>query len=52
MAALEGDTVNGSVLAGQVCGAINSVEDAASIVESIMNQAEHVLQQWAGGTNA
>lgn len=51
-AALEGDTVNGSVLAGQVCGAINAVEDAASIVENIMNHAEQIFQQWAGGANA
>lgn len=51
-AALYGDVTGGTVLAGQISGAINKVESAAGIVASIMNHAEQIFQKWQEENNA
>lgn len=51
LAALEGDTDQGTVLAGQVSGAINDIQSAADIVETMMAQAVKVLQNFREGGN-
>ncbi len=44
MAAVEGDVVRGSVMAGQVAGLIDDVVPCAVLVERIVAQAEEVLK--------
>lgn len=40
LAMVEGDTENGSIMAGQIAGAVKRVEPAASIIRDIMQSAE------------
>ena len=40
LAMVEGDTENGSIMAGQVAGAVQRIEPAAQIIQDIMQSAE------------
>ena len=40
LAMVEGDTVNGSLLAGQVAGTVKRIEPAAAIIQDVMESAE------------
>lgn len=51
-ASVNGDLDNGSILSGQICGLVNSIEPAARIVEDIMHQAALVGKQLTGGDEA
>ncbi|HCF71568.1 MAG TPA: enoyl-[acyl-carrier-protein] reductase FabK [Syntrophomonas sp.] len=48
-ASLQGDLDNGSILAGQICGLVHSIQPAAEIIEDIMKEAHLVGQRLAGG---
>lgn len=48
LAMVEGDIENGSVMAGQVAGAVRVIEPAAAIVRSVMEEAEKEWQKLAG----
>lgn len=43
-AVLEGDVVNGTVMAGQVAGLLNKVQSCEEIVQEVMNQANGLLK--------
>jgi len=43
LAMVEGDTQNGSVMSGQIAGAVQKIESAADIVEDVMRGAEREL---------
>lgn len=43
LAAINGDVAGGTVLAGQISGAVNQVEKAADIVINMMSHAEQIL---------
>ncbi|MGL4372651.1 MAG: enoyl-[acyl-carrier-protein] reductase FabK [Turicibacter sp.] len=43
-AVLEGDTQNGSVMAGQITGMLSKTESTQEIIEDIMNHATQVLE--------
>lgn len=45
LAAVEGDTEQGTVMAGQICGLVNSVVPAAQLIHDIMAQAEQAIQR-------
>lgn len=47
-AAIKGDIVEGTVLAGQACAAVNKVESAADIVNSMMREAAKVKERLGG----
>ncbi|NSW81983.1 MAG: enoyl-[acyl-carrier-protein] reductase FabK [Syntrophothermus sp.] len=47
-AALEGDTDNGTVLAGQIAGLVHKIQPAEEIVLEVMEQAESVLRKMGG----
>lgn len=42
-AVLEGDTDNGSLMAGQVAGMISEIKPAKEIIEQLMNEAKEVI---------
>ncbi|GAB6098481.1 enoyl-[acyl-carrier-protein] reductase FabK [Halanaerocella petrolearia] len=44
-AVIDGDTKEGTVMAGQVSGMISEIQPAAEIIEEIMAQAEKVLEK-------
>jgi len=48
LAMVEGDVENGSVMAGQIAGAISKIEPAKAIIEDIMTTAESELRRLAG----
>lgn len=48
-ASLKGDLDNGSILAGQICGLVHSIQPAAEIIEDIMREANLVGQRLTGG---
>ena len=41
---MEGDTDNGSVLAGQIAGMVSRRQSCQEIIDEIMDQAEHLLK--------
>lgn len=43
LAAVEGDVVHGSVMAGQVCGLVNDVVSCRELIGRIVRQAEDIL---------
>ncbi|MBA7603496.1 NADH:quinone reductase [subsurface metagenome] len=43
LAALEGDTEEGSVMAGQIAGLIGEIKPAAVIIKEIVDQAESII---------
>ena len=43
-AVVEGDTDNGSVLAGQIAGMVTKRQSCREIVDEIMDQAENLLK--------
>ena len=43
LAALEGDTEDGSVMAGQIAGLIAEIKPAAAIIKEIVDQAESII---------
>ena len=43
--AIEGDAVNGILLAGQSCGNINDIPTCQQLIDSIVAQAEEVLEE-------
>ncbi|AFM01568.1 MULTISPECIES: enoyl-[acyl-carrier-protein] reductase FabK [Desulfitobacterium] len=43
LAMVEGDTQNGSVMSGQIAGAVHKIEPAADIVQDVMRGAEREL---------
>ncbi len=43
-AVVEGDTDNGSVLAGQIAGMVSRRQSCQEIIDEIMDQAEHLLK--------
>jgi enoyl-[acyl-carrier protein] reductase II len=43
-AVVEGDTDNGSVLAGQIAGMVNRRQSCREIIDEIMDQAELLLK--------
>ncbi len=45
IAAVEGDTEQGTVMAGQISGLIHSVIPAAQLVQQVMNDAEAVIRR-------
>ncbi|EHQ91433.1 enoyl-[acyl-carrier-protein] reductase FabK [Desulfosporosinus youngiae] len=45
LAMVEGDTENGSIMAGQVAGAVNCIEPAARIIKDIMQSAEREYER-------
>ena len=47
LAMVEGDVVNGSVMAGQIAGAVNRIEPAADIIQDIMQSAEREYERLA-----
>lgn len=44
LAAVEGDTKNGCILAGQVSGLVNRRQSAAEIIEEVVSEAEKLLK--------
>lgn len=44
-AVMDGDVVNGSVMAGQIAGMINKEQTCREIIESVMKQAEALLKE-------
>ncbi|WP_206811774.1 enoyl-[acyl-carrier-protein] reductase FabK [Paradesulfitobacterium ferrireducens] len=47
LAMVEGDTENGSVMSGQVAGAVKKIEPAAEIIRDVMEGAERELKRLA-----
>ncbi len=45
----QGDVVNGSVMAGQVCGMISEVPTVAELIEGMVDEVEQVLQRVGEG---
>lgn len=45
LAMVEGDTQNGSVMSGQIAGAVEKIESAADIVQDVMQGAERELMR-------
>ena len=43
--AIEGDVVNGVLLAGQSCGNINDIPTCQDLIDGIVAQAEEVLDE-------
>ncbi len=43
-AVVDGDTDNGSVLAGQIAGMINKRQSCREIIDEVMDQAETLLK--------
>lgn len=48
LAMVDGDIDNGSVMAGQVAGAVHKIEPAAAIIHSVMEQADQEYKRLAG----
>lgn len=48
MAMVEGDVENGSVMSGQVAGAVTRIEPAAAIVQDVMEGAKREIQKLYG----
>lgn len=46
-AAVEGDVVHGSVMAGQSCGLVNDIVPAAVVIQRVMQEAEQTLRRLA-----
>ncbi len=46
-AAVEGDVVHGSVMAGQSCGLVNDIVPAAVVIQRVMQEAEQTLTRLA-----
>jgi len=46
-AAIDGDVDNGSVMAGQIVGTINSTEPAKSIIDNLVEHAEEAVKRFA-----
>lgn len=44
-AAIEGDTMNGAVMAGQIAGLVNKEQSAKSIIEEIINESKQVIER-------
>lgn len=51
LAMVEGDVVNGSVMAGQVCAMVKQVQPARDIIQDIMTGAAEVLSRLAEGVH-
>lgn len=47
-AAIEGDTTNGSVMAGQIAGMINDIVPVKELIERIVAEAEEIVGQLQG----
>jgi len=47
-AALDGDTVRGTLIAGEISGLVRSIDSAAVILESTVRQAEAILDRLGG----
>jgi enoyl-[acyl-carrier protein] reductase II len=45
LAFVDGDIENGSVMAGQIAGAVNRIEPAANIIQDIMQSAEREFER-------
>jgi enoyl-[acyl-carrier protein] reductase II len=52
LAAIYGDTENGSVMAGQICGLIREVKPAAVIIREIVDEAETILSRLYQGLSS
>jgi enoyl-[acyl-carrier protein] reductase II len=48
LAAIEGDTTNGSVMAGQIAGMINDIVPVRELIERIVVEAEEIIGQLQG----
>jgi len=46
-AAIDGDVENGSVMAGQIVGTINSVEPAKNIIDNLVEHAEETVKRFS-----
>ena len=44
-AVMEGDVVNGSLMAGQIAGLISKEQTCREMIEEIMEQADNLLQK-------
>ena len=44
-AVIDGDTVNGSLMAGQIAGLIREEKSCADIIQDIMRQAQQTVQR-------
>lgn len=47
-AAIEGDVINGSVMAGQISGLINKEESCKEIIENLINGAKDIISKFGG----
>ena len=47
-AAIEGDVINGSVMAGQISGLINKEESCKEIIEDLINGAKDTISKFGG----
>lgn len=48
LAAIEGDTTNGSVMAGQIAGMVNDIVSVKELIERIVAEAEEIIGQLQG----
>lgn len=48
LAAIEGDVINGSVMAGQIAGMINDIVPVKELIERIVAEAEEIIGQLQG----
>jgi len=51
LAAIEGDVINGSVMAGQIAGMINDIVPVKELIERIVAEAEEIIGQLQGVVN-
>lgn len=47
-AVIEGDTKNGSVMAGQIAGLVSKIQPAGEIIEEIMQETNEIMKQLSG----
>ena len=48
LAAIEGDVINGSVMAGQIAGMVNDIVPVKDLIERIVAEAEEIIGQLQG----
>ncbi len=48
LAAIEGDVINGSVMAGQIAGMVNDIVPVKELIERIVAEAEEIIGQLQG----
>jgi enoyl-[acyl-carrier protein] reductase II len=48
LAAMEGDVINGSVMAGQIAGMVNDIVPVQELIERIVAEAEEIIGQLQG----